>query len=35
MDAVLLGKLKMEGSMEYGKEIGLHMQRVEALTTEG
>ena len=35
VDAVRYGKLKMEGSMEYGKEIGLHMQRVEALTTEG
>jgi hypothetical protein len=35
VDAVKQGKLKLEGSLEYGKEIGLHMQRVEALTTEG
>ncbi|MBW2701618.1 MAG: SCP2 sterol-binding domain-containing protein [Deltaproteobacteria bacterium] len=35
VDAVKQGKLKMEGSMEYGKEIGLHMQRIEALTTGG
>lgn len=35
VDAVKQGKLKMEGSLEYTKEIGLHMQRVEAITTEG
>jgi hypothetical protein len=35
VDAVKQGKLKLEGSLEYSKEIGLHMQRVEAITTEG
>lgn len=35
VDAVKQGKLKLEGSLEYGKEIGLHMQRVEAITTGG
>ncbi len=35
VDAVKQGKLKLEGSLEYSKEIGLHMQRVEAITTGG
>ena len=33
VDAVRYGKLRMEGAMEGGKEIGVMMQRVEAITT--
>jgi len=33
VEAVRLGKLRMEGAMEGGKEIGLLMQRIEAITT--
>jgi len=33
VDAVLYNKLRMEGAMEGSKEVGLLMQRVEALTT--
>jgi len=35
VDAVRHNKLKMEGAMEYGKEIGALMQRIEAITTGG
>jgi hypothetical protein len=35
VDAVRHGFLRMEGAMEYTKEIGVLMQRVEALTTGG
>ena len=35
VDAVRYNKLRMEGAMEYGKEIGALMQRIEALTTGG
>jgi hypothetical protein len=35
VDAVHYNKLRMEGAMEAGKEVGLLMQRVEALTTGG
>jgi hypothetical protein len=33
VEAVRYNKLRMEGAMEGGKEVGLLMQRVEALTT--
>lgn len=33
VEAVRQGKLRLEGAMEGGKEIGLLMQRVEAITT--
>jgi len=33
VDAVKLGFVRTEGAMEYSKEIGLHMQRIEELTT--
>lgn len=35
VDAVRYHKLRMEGAMEGGKEVGVLMQRVEALTTGG
>ena len=35
VDAVRYNKLRMEGAMEAGKEVGLLMQHVEALTTGG
>ncbi len=35
VDAVRYSKLRMEGAMEGGKDIGVLMQRVEALTTGG
>ena len=35
VDAVRNNKLRMEGAMEYGKEIGALMQRIEAITTGG
>ncbi|MBL6974704.1 MAG: hypothetical protein ISR64_03140 [Deltaproteobacteria bacterium] len=35
VDAVRYNKLRMEGAMEGGKEIGVLMQRIEALTTGG
>ena len=35
VDAVKFNKLRMEGAMEGGKEIGILMQRIEALTTGG
>ena len=33
VEAVKLGYVKTEGAMEYSKEIGLQMQRIEVLTT--
>jgi len=33
VDAVKLGYVKTEGAMEYSKEIGLHMQRIEEMTS--
>lgn len=33
VEAVAKGHVKTEGAMEYSKEIGYHMQRVEELTT--
>jgi hypothetical protein len=33
VDAVRHGQLRMEGAMEGGKELGILMQRVEAITT--
>ncbi len=33
VEAVKLGYVATEGAMEYSKEIGLHMQRIEVLTT--
>jgi len=33
--AIRDGLLRMEGAMEYGKELGVLMQRVEAITTGG
>jgi hypothetical protein len=35
VDAVRYGKLRLEGALEYSKELGLLMQRVEAITTGG
>jgi hypothetical protein len=35
VDAVRHNKLRMEGAMEGGKDVGVLMQRVEALTTGG
>ena len=35
VDAVRDNKLRMEGAMEGGKEVGVLMQRIEALTTGG
>lgn len=35
VDAVHYNKLRMEGAMEGGKDVGVLMQRVEALTTGG
>lgn len=35
VDAVRHNKLRMEGAMEYGKEIGALMQRIEVITTGG
>ncbi len=35
VDAVRYNKLRMEGAMEGGKEVGILMQRIEALTTGG
>jgi hypothetical protein len=35
VDAVRHGYLRMEGAMEYTKEIGTLMQRIEAITTGG
>jgi hypothetical protein len=35
VEAIKEGKLRLEGAMEGGKDLGLFMQRVEALTTGG
>ncbi len=32
VEAVKLGHVKTEGAMEYSKEIGLHMQRIDEMT---